>query len=498
MDTREARTPLTSQQGLSEGHDRRDARGLYDDAFPEFKVSSPVLEDGNSAFSIPEKAHFDLTLNKNFDVNGTGYDYKTASSAFGTTETEFNVAALSPRQQAFYELPPGTSVVLRGRNHDSWEQIVEEEEMLGRKVMFHRNRWFSVPTDDSVALAAITADEVSPNRTTVPNWMKALVFKRMTGQAMTEFFEVEGREDEIRDGAGNWTIYQDKKVDGKKTIHGINIEDSANEWVHDYIEDGKLSPARKEAVFSRAYKQAEDRAISYIGPAAFFDLTPHQQNIVVDMAWNIKGFTDFDNFKKAIQDKNVPKQIQELQNSQWYYQVGRRADHHIKTWTDQYTPRTHEDYKLIDVQRFLQDEGYYDGPLHSSGRWGDKKTRDAVKRWQADNGLEVDGKAGPKTKQKMFDDQIMATYPRVKSAGWLGTLKRYDGMDMTDLSMSVGLDDKETQIPLIVPTLNKREIERLKAGKDPTEKMIQKAFDHATDRIGKGLSPFVEEDYEPL
>jgi hypothetical protein len=44
--------------------------------------------------------------------------------------------------------------------------------------------------------------------------------------------------------------------------------------------------------------------------------------------------------------------------------------------------------------------------------------------------------------------------------------------------------------PLLVPTLNKQEIDLLRMGIEPTPEIYKKAQDYAQKRIGAGQSPF--------
>ena len=83
-----------------------------------------------------------------------------------------------------------------------------------------------------------------------------------------------------------------------------------------------------------------------------------------------------------------------------------------------------------------------------------------------------------------------------KGSGFLGTLKRPDGGVSGEISIGVNLNGKETEIPSMVPTLSKEEINYLLTNpldenlwKSPTGKSImQKAVDHAKMRIKAGKS----------
>lgn len=79
-----------------------------------------------------------------------------------------------------------------------------------------------------------------------------------------------------------------------------------------------------------------------------------------------------------------------------------------------------------------------------------------------------------------------------KGAGFLGELKRPDGSVSTEISIGVEFDGQEREIPTLVPTLTKKEIDHLLAGEAPTETIIDKAVAHARKRIDAGKSPFAE------
>ena len=82
-----------------------------------------------------------------------------------------------------------------------------------------------------------------------------------------------------------------------------------------------------------------------------------------------------------------------------------------------------------------------------------------------------------------------------KGLGYFGPLKRPDNDISTELS--VGFNDpefggKETEVPLLVPTLTRQEINHLLSGKEATPEILRKAKEHALLRIGGGKSPFAE------
>lgn len=80
-----------------------------------------------------------------------------------------------------------------------------------------------------------------------------------------------------------------------------------------------------------------------------------------------------------------------------------------------------------------------------------------------------------------------------KGLGFFGELKRPDGDVSTELSIGVNLGGKETEIPLIVPTLDKVELDYLLSGGKATPAIIQKSVNHALSRLQSKQSPFAEE-----
>lgn len=80
-----------------------------------------------------------------------------------------------------------------------------------------------------------------------------------------------------------------------------------------------------------------------------------------------------------------------------------------------------------------------------------------------------------------------------KGKGYMGEIPNERGQNMTEYSMSVELNGKEQEIPLIVPTLDAKEIDTLKKVKNIGEVprgIKQKAIQHAVSRLRQGKSPF--------
>jgi hypothetical protein len=91
-----------------------------------------------------------------------------------------------------------------------------------------------------------------------------------------------------------------------------------------------------------------------------------------------------------------------------------------------------------------------------------------------------------------------------KGSGWLGPMKRKDGGISTEISIGTSIKGKETEIPLMVPTLDEKEIKYLLNNdvkskafmKNMPDSIIKKAVEHANMRMQQNKSPFKEMDEE--
>jgi hypothetical protein len=82
-----------------------------------------------------------------------------------------------------------------------------------------------------------------------------------------------------------------------------------------------------------------------------------------------------------------------------------------------------------------------------------------------------------------------------KGSGFFGALKMTDGSNRvaTEISIGVEIGGKETEIPTLVPTLTKKQVDHLLSGGRPTKEIVDKAVKHARKRIASGKSPFASD-----
>ena len=92
----------------------------------------------------------------------------------------------------------------------------------------------------------------------------------------------------------------------------------------------------------------------------------------------------------------------------------------------------------------------------------------------------------------MAEDYGMRNNPKdgKKYTGWQGIFKNKQGQSVTEYSMGFGIDGKEVDIPIIVPSTTRGEIEIILEGGEPTPAMIKKAIEHAKVRLAQDKSPF--------
>lgn len=89
-----------------------------------------------------------------------------------------------------------------------------------------------------------------------------------------------------------------------------------------------------------------------------------------------------------------------------------------------------------------------------------------------------------------------------KGEGFLGVLKRPDGRVSSEISIGVNIDGKEVEIPTLVPTLDKEEVQWLLTNdiSDPAkipDSIVGKATAFARQRIAAGQSPFASASESP-
>jgi len=146
-------------------------------------------------------------------------------------------------------------------------------------------------------------------------------------------------------------------------------------------------------------------------------------------------------------------------------------------------------------------------PLYSTG--GLVKGKDDVPYTKENPADRVDPFTGSPYSEQMArlglaqggGDMTRVDGTKKSSQGWLGPIKNnVTGQIMTEVSMGIGPEDNQKLIPLLVPTLNQKEIEMLQNMeiegniKNIPQSIKDKAIQHAKQREEKGLNVFYEEE----
>ena len=75
-------------------------------------------------------------IKKKFDPEGSDYDYETARASGGKPD---------PKTGHWGSLDPKTGMVLKGREHKTWDLMAEEERRRGNIIIKKNGRYYSVP-----------------------------------------------------------------------------------------------------------------------------------------------------------------------------------------------------------------------------------------------------------------------------------------------------------------------------------------------------------------
>lgn len=98
--------------------------------------------------------------------------------------------------------------------------------------------------------------------------------------------------------------------------------------------------------------------------------------------------------------------------------------------------------------------------------------------------------------QEVTDPMLRPDGTRKSNIGYLGPQTAKSGNVMTEYSVGVEINGKEMDVPTLIPGLTDDELNILKTEpnpKDIPQSIIDKARDHAVQRIKEGQSPFYQE-----
>lgn len=97
--------------------------------------------------------------------------------------------------------------------------------------------------------------------------------------------------------------------------------------------EARLTKAQSQKLLDICLAEAEQRARAFC--QSFDDQPPAVRVLLIDMAFNLGNrLRQFKRFQAALAARDYDKAAQEIQDSKWYTQVGRRGRAHIKTLKD--------------------------------------------------------------------------------------------------------------------------------------------------------------------
>lgn len=134
----------------------------------------------------------------------------------------------------------------------------------------------------------------------------------------------EGRRQQVYlDSADHPTIgvgFNLDRSDAPQKIKALGLDYSA-------VREGQVT--LNDAQIDQLFDADVDRAIADASRIVsnFKTISENKQKVVVDMVFNLgaAGFSGFHNTIKAIENENWQTAAQEMRNSRWYDQVGKRA-----------------------------------------------------------------------------------------------------------------------------------------------------------------------------
>lgn len=121
---------------------------------------------------------------------------------------------------------------------------------------------------------------------------------------------------------------------GVKTIgYGFNMSDPiVSKMIPPEVSSGKKALAREKAdeIFNKRYELAMNDAMQYAGADVFNSMDEPRKIILIDMAYNLGGprLAGFKDLKRALMAKDYDEAAEQIKNSKWYKQVGRRGQNH--------------------------------------------------------------------------------------------------------------------------------------------------------------------------
>ena len=182
-------------------------------------------------------------------------------------------------------------------------------------------------------------------------------------------------------------IYQDPGGRNRAIGYGFNIDEpSVSALLPEDVRTGKRGITKEEAtpIFEKKYNIAQKEAKSYLGEDVFNTSPKEVQNIISDMTYNmgLPTMSTFKNLKQSIINKDWDKAANDLKDSNWYRQTGRRGKKHEGTLR-KLTPKPKEqsflsDFLMPSAEAAEQEGGFRGAGV--SGEWEETRASQVEKK----------------------------------------------------------------------------------------------------------------------
>jgi lysozyme len=149
------------------------------------------------------------------------------------------------------------------------------------------------------------------------------------GEAMTKYFEG-FRSKAYRDSRGNWTVGYGFNLRNPEVVKFMRLSPAIP--LSSVTVDRQIS----EDLFTILYHRATRIAVNFAG-VSFWKMNKTQRMILVDMAYNLgqTSLNKFTRLRNCIAKGDYAGASNEMRDSQWYLQTGRRAMHHVLKFAEE-------------------------------------------------------------------------------------------------------------------------------------------------------------------
>ena len=263
-----------------------------------------------------------------------------------------------------------------------------------------------------------------------------------------------------------------------------------------------LSDFYKKTGFDRT-DYTVDTYIAKNGLSGLSLINKNNPNDIINLSGKDLSERNFDKYVPKAPVKIAPETLKPIEQGNLDVSKGKTAEN--SNWVANYVIPTGDGYSAVvpavdDKGNWLSRDNAMSLYLTSGKHYGIYKTLEEANARSRDT--YINKKDSTATESIIPSSPVRPSNPNYgkradgteKGTGWLGELKMKDGSGniATEVSVGVEINGKETQIPTIVPTLSKEELDYILKGGNPIKNkdILRKAIDHARKQIENNKSPY--------